>query len=181
MDVRVCQRSPPAWCRWKARLKTTLAGVDRGRSSGDGPFNRHSAETETTRGMIRPRQRGRRVGAVLARPRFVNVSPRSYQTLSPPTRGRWGASFANAERLATGLVPVEGPFDNYRGRRGPWAVERRWSVQSALGRDRNNPRYDSASATWRRVRDVLARPRFVSVSPGSCQTPEPPTRGRWGV
>ena len=45
--------SPPALCRWKARLKTSLAGVNRGRSSGSGRFNRHSAETETTRGMIR--------------------------------------------------------------------------------------------------------------------------------
>ncbi len=45
---------PPALCRWKARLKTTCAPVNTGRSSGAGKFKRHPAETERSCGVIQP-------------------------------------------------------------------------------------------------------------------------------
>ena len=45
---------PPALCRWKARLITTGSLYNTDRSSGAGEFHRHSAETETSSGVIRP-------------------------------------------------------------------------------------------------------------------------------
>ena len=57
--------SPPALCRWKAGLTTTCNTQKSRRSSGRGEFNRHLAETETTRGRIRPRRRAGSMDAEL--------------------------------------------------------------------------------------------------------------------
>ncbi len=76
----------------------------------------------------------------------------------------------NSGLPATGLVPVEGTFENYRDPLSQWSIEQKWWIQSARSRDRNRPRCDSASVARRRVGNVSSRPQFLNEVPCSCQT-----------